>query len=290
MKIASLKLVNFPPLKEFEIRDLGSIVIIAGANGSGKTRIKESIIQSFKNPKKPVIDICIESTRPDKEEYIWGSNTLSIHCNESNLILHQYMGTRSRGGTYTGTVVQVNSDRSVQSVQFQQINLSTPDPDDEELSSTYYLDIFSSRWTNLVNKIYSKAANRGSRVYQYVQENPSSLGQNALSEYPDPFVPYQEIFHKLLPDKELRPIDPKKPQEFQYNIVGHEEELPFITLSSGEQEVIKIAFDLIWKKIRHCVILVDEPELHLHPSLAFRLIEAIKSIGASTVKKQFVRV
>jgi predicted ATPase len=45
---------------------------------------------------------------------------------------------------------------------------------------------------------------------------------------------------------------------------------------------VKVAFDLIWKQIRHSVILVDEPELHLHPTLAFRLTETLKLLGEGT--------
>ncbi len=36
------------------------------------------------------------------------------------------------------------------------------------------------------------------------------------------------------------------------------------------------------KDIRHSVIIVDEPELHLHPTLAFKLIETLKNIGDHT--------
>lgn len=57
-------------------------------------------------------------------------------------------------------------------------------------------------------------------------------------------------------------------------------------MSSGEQEVIKILFDVARKKIRHSVFIVDEPELHLHPTLTFKLIEALKSIGDHT--NQFI--
>ena len=60
------------------------------------------------------------------------------------------------------------------------------------------------------------------------------------------------------------------------------EPLPFTSLSSGEQEVIKIVFNLLWKKISHCIVFVDEPELHLHPALVFRLIETLKDIGKGT--------
>ncbi|HEY7086690.1 MAG TPA: AAA family ATPase, partial [Tepidisphaeraceae bacterium] len=85
--------------------------------------------------------------------------------------------------------------------------------------------------------------------------------------------------------KSLLPIDPKKQGEFHYR-VGAGDPLVFATLSSGEQEVVKIVFDLISKQIRHCVVLVDEPELHLHPTLAFRLVEAMKNVGDNT--NQFI--
>lgn len=94
-------------------------------------------------------------------------------------------------------------------------------------------------------------------------------------------IPYQRVFNQLLPGKQLEPIDPKLPKEFHYRI-GAAGPFAFQTLSSGEQEVVKVAFDLIWKQIRHSVILVDEPELHLHPTLAFRLIETIKGLGEGT--------
>lgn len=62
--------------------------------------------------------------------------------------------------------------------------------------------------------------------------------------------------------------------------------MPFSSLSSGEQEVIKVLFDVARKDIRHSVIIVDEPELHLHPTLTFKLIEALKDIGDHT--NQFI--
>ena len=76
-------------------------------------------------------------------------------------------------------------------------------------------------------------------------------------------------------------IDPASPREFRYtDAEGHE--LNFSSLSSGEQEVIKMLFDVARKEIRHSVIVVDEPELHLHPTFAFKLIETLKSIGDHT--------
>ena len=55
-------------------------------------------------------------------------------------------------------VIQIDSQRSVSNVQYQPINLSTPDPDDVELDSKWYLNLFTNRWQEVVNRIFQKKA------------------------------------------------------------------------------------------------------------------------------------
>lgn len=281
MKLKSISAKNYPPLRDFKTEELGEIVVIAGANGSGKTRLKDAIIQSFRKPKSPQIEITIQATRKDQETLVWGSEELVLNPGTRNTLLQEYMATRTRGGTYTGSVIQIDSNRSVQPISFQSITFETPDPDDEELEPTYFLDSFTDRWQQIVNKIFQKVASRDNKIAQFVKENPDKTNLETLKRFPDPFIQYQEIFAKLLPGKKLEPINPKDLRDFHYTMEGSNP-LPFTTLSSGEQEVIKIAFNLLWKKIRHCVIFVDEPELHLHPTLTFRLVETLKDIGEGT--------
>lgn len=284
MRITELRAHSIPPIRQFDISGMGSVVIIAGANGSGKTRLKKAIINTFRSPQSPQVGLRIASTRQE-ETSAWEQQALLIEPGTQNPKLLEYMNTRTRGGTYAGSVIQVDSDRSVKSVSFATIAYATPDPDDADINYTYYLNPFDTRWNDLVNKIYQKAAARDRKIAQFVKNNPSRTGSDALSRHPDPFLPYQEIFSELLPGKQLEAIDPKQPKEFHYSLVDSQP-LPFASLGSGEQEVVKVAFDLTWKKTRHCVILVDEPELHLHPTLTFRLIETLKNLGDGT--NQFI--
>ena len=258
MRITDLKVENIPPIREFEIDGLGSVVIIAGANGSGKTRLKEAIINTFRSPNSPLVSLHILSTRKE-ERSTWEEETLALEPGNPNTKLVEYMATRTRGGTYTGSVIQVDSNRSVQAVKFQPLTLATPDPDDVEVNYTYYLNPFVNRWGELVNRIYQKVATRDRHIAQCIKSNPELMGSDVLSKYPDPFLPYQEVFSNLLPGKQLEAIDPTQQKEFHYR-VGDSEPLAFNTLGSGEQEVVRITFDLIWREISHCVILVDEPE------------------------------
>jgi len=280
MKIINLVANDLPPIRQFEIVRLSSPVIVAGANGSGKTRLKEAIANTFRTPKSPQISLTIGSTRKEETE-AWGGETLEVVKGTNCSLLQQYMSTRSRGGTYVGSAIQIDSDRSVTPVKFQPITLATPDPYDTDISLTYYLSPFANRWQTLVNKIYQKAANQDMKIAAFVRANPTATCQEGLDANPNLFAPYQQVFMKLLHGKSLEPINPKQPREFHY-MIGDSGPFVFQTLSSGEQEVIKVAFDLIWKRIRHSVILLDEPELHLHPTLAFRLIETLKDLGDGT--------
>jgi predicted ATPase len=279
MRISRISVANLPPVRSFDIGDLSSPVVIAGANGSGKTRVKDAIAATFRNPASPELSLTIAATRK-QETQAWG-DSLSVERGANCAALAAYMKSRLSGGTHVGTVVQIDSDRSVQPVKFQPITLATPDPYDTAIELTYFLSSFTNRWPDLVNKIYQKAASQDLKIAASARANPTATGQSYLDANPDPFTPYQHVFAQLLPGKSLESIDPKSPREFQYRI-GSNGPFPLKSLSSGEQEVVKVAFDLIWKQIRHSVILVDEPELHLHPTLAFRLIETLKGFGDGT--------
>jgi predicted ATPase len=280
MRIDRMSLRDYPPIKEFDVNTASSVLIVAGANGSGKTRLKEAIVNTFRNPQRPQASLVLSATR-EEEQTAWSAMTITVTAGQDSPALRGYLATRTRLQAYIGTVVQIDSDRAVQPVRFESFTLATEDPDDQDVTYSWYLSPFINRWQELVNKIYKKAAARDQKIARFVKDDPKRPGLDALHAYPDPFLPYQEMFAQLLPGKTLEPIDPKSPREFHY-LVGESQPLPFSTLSSGEQEVVKVAFDLVWKRITHSIILVDEPELHLHPTLTFRLVETLKGFRGGT--------
>jgi energy-coupling factor transporter ATP-binding protein EcfA2 len=280
MRIDRIKLQDYPPIKTFDVTVSSNIVIIAGANGSGKTRLKEALVYSFRNANSPLASISLTATREDEVD-IWKGKSIQVTASQDCRTLREYLATRTKAQAYSGTVIQIDSNRAITPVRFETLNLATEDPDDQAVDYSWYLSLFTDRWGQLVNKIYKKAANRDQKINKFVKADPTKPGSEALATYPDPFIPYQDIFTQLLPGKTLELIDPKSPREFHYR-TGNSDPMAFSTLSSGEQEVVKVAFDLVWKRITHSVIFIDEPELHLHPTLAFRLIETLKGFGGGT--------
>lgn len=285
MKIESLELLAYKPIKRLRMEDLGSTVVIAGANGSGKTRLKQAIVQTIQGA--PVMDMTIMATRDEeRDQKYFNGNQIIVKRGQANNVLKNYIGSRTFGaGRYVGSLVQIDSDRSVQALRFNQVNWLGGDPDDLDSAGNFYFSAFTSRWQDFMNYIHQKSAARDKKLAEIIKKQPDLLGSEILIKHPDPLKKYQDIFASILPGKKLLPIDPASPKAFNFESEDGEV-LPFNALSSGEQEVIKMLFDVARKDIRHSVILVDEPELHLHPTLAFKLVEALKNIGDHT--NQFI--
>lgn len=233
------------------------------------------------------MDMTIVATRDEeKEEKYFNGNKIEIKKGVNSATLKNYINSRKYGsGRYVGSLVQIDSSRSVQSITYNQVNWLGADPDDADSPSNFYLNTFTNRWQDFVNYIHQKSAARDKKLAEAMKENPELLGSDILKKYPDPLEKYKEIFTTILPGKTLLDINPASPGVFRFTDQSGQE-LKFDALSSGEQEVIKVLFDVARKDIRHSVIIVDEPELHLHPTLTFKLIETLKSIGDHT--NQFI--
>lgn len=285
MKIKAIGLKDYAPIKNLRIEKMGNTIVIAGANGSGKTRLKEAIVSTMQG--KALMDMTIEATRPEEEdEKYFGGRTLEITKGVRNDVLKNYINSRKYGsGRFVGSLVQIDSSRSAQSLSYSPVNWLAGDPDDAESGVNFYFNPFSNRWQDFVNYIHQKSASRDRKLAEQIKCNPEKIGREILEAYPNPLDKYQKFFADALPGKELLPIDPAKPGEFQYKDSSGQI-LNFASLSSGEQEVIKILFDVARKDIKHSVIIVDEPELHLHPTLTYKLIESLKNIGEHT--NQFI--
>lgn len=101
-------------------------------------------------------------------------------------------------------------------------------------------------------------------------------------DFEDPLVPFKEVFAQLLAPKVLIDAEIKNQRltyEYEGQVFGLE------TLSSGEKEVLNITFDVLLRSPSHCIVFFDEPELHLHPELSYRLLNTLRSIGT---RNQFI--
>ena len=69
MRIDSISIRNFPPIKTFDVQGLGDFVVVAGRNGAGKTRLIQQIVQKFRNLRTPNVEIGVQLTSPDEFQH-----------------------------------------------------------------------------------------------------------------------------------------------------------------------------------------------------------------------------
>ncbi len=283
MKILSLEINDYNPIKYLKLENLGNTIIIAGANGSGKTRLKQAIVETLQGIS--VMNLTIEATRKEEEEKYFAGKTLEVKKGIKNNVLNNYINSRKYcSGAFVGSLVQIDSDRNIATLKYTPVNWLGGDPDDADTLTNFYCSPFTNRWSDFMNYIHQKSAARDKKIADELKKNPKN-GEQIINDCPDPLEKYKEIFASLLPGKELQDINPAAPKEFHFK-ENAGNPLPFKSLSSGEQEVVKVVFDVVRKEIRHSVIIVDEPDLHLHPTLTFKLIETLKTIGDHT--NQFI--
>ena len=173
-------------------------------------------------------------------------------------------------------ILYFESDRSVSQIKPLQFAFEFKDPFTESIGWNLPMQPLKSRWQDTQHAIFKKVlalrSTLGASAMRFRREGKDSM---ALS-FNDPLQPFKDAFTKLLSPKIL--VEPDLQNQTLMYQEG-DEKRPIETLSSGEREVLNIAFDFILRKPSDCVVFFDEPELHLHPELLNRLIKTLRTSG-----------
>ena len=90
-------------------------------------------------------------------------------------------------------------------------------------------------------------------------------------------APYDELLRRLFPGHALAEPPADIPDNL-YVTLPTGDKVPFQDLSSGEKEVFFILSFFLRNDVRDAIVVLDEPELHLHPELGRLLIRTIQEI------------
>jgi len=102
---------------------------------------------------------------------------------------------------------------------------------------------------------------------------------DASKEPADPILPYEKLLGQLLPGYSFgRNQDKGAAPSNLFIQLPDKQIIPFHDLSSGEKEVFFLLSFFIRHNVANSVVSIDEPELHLHPDLARRLLRLMLSL------------
>lgn len=282
MRLTSILVNDWPPIRRFQVEDLSDVVVVAGPNGVGKTRLMARIMEYLSNPHGYPGHVATIEATSQEERAAWGVSTLNLgEPAEAQRYLATLHANRRRRNLRS-SILQFESDRSIVHLQPYAFTWDITDPMEEELGWSFGFQGWKNRWQDTVHSMYRLIEHQKQSIAnRAVQLRKDGKAEMKL-EFDDPMTRFKEVFSQLLAPKML--VDPSaRRQTLEYEHDGHVFDVS--TLSSGEREVVNIAFDFLLRQPTDCIVFFDEPELHLHPELSHRLIRTLQGIGA---RNQFV--
>jgi len=274
---------NVPPVKLFEAENLSDLVVIAGPNGVGKSRLINAMLNYFQSFNQPGTSFDIVATCPE-ESKAWGKDRLVTSNAEDAQKLRALLQQQQKRRNLKSSIIYYESDRSIQKIAPLKFQWEFADPWEESVGQGFCFNPLKSRWQDTIHAIFKKIQSQKSSIASRAIQLKSAGHASMNLEFSDPLDPFRDAFSKLLGPKRLVGADVQK-QTLIYAEGDREDDVK--TLSSGEREVLNIIFDFILRKPSDCVVFFDEPELHLHPELLHKLITTLRSVGKNN---QFILI
>lgn len=289
MKIDRIRLKNFFPLGTVELNELSSFVVVVGPNGIGKSRLAQLIRQSFNTDSERSIQISLDvSATSEHEETAWSGRKQL--CTDDRVEGHLIRTTtnivgRRTFGALESTFIWIQPGAGALS--------QDPDGYDakKKLQEQMLLPISNTRLGGSLN-ILIGAIKYHHQILQ-IRDNLINAGyvkSSGLQDVPDPVNTIEELFNDLFsPEKTFvrnKPSDMTQslPNSLKYNEGGHE--LSLANLSAGEMHIFGILLQIEINHASNCIFIMDEPELHLHPTLARRFARRLHRLVDR--KNQFI--
>lgn len=279
MRIKNIAAQDVLPVRHFQINDLSDVVVIAGQNGVGKSRLVDGLIAKFRNPtgSQSGVRLLIEATC-DYERKTWGQSTLDTANPQDLQKLSRTLQANKSRTKWESSVIHFESDRSIAQIQPYQFNWDVIDPWGEALGWNTTFGGLKARFQDTLHSLFRKVQSHEKQIAKRAKELQASGESSMVLDFQDPLILFKEAFAQLVGPKKLLDLDPRD-QQLYFDDAG--QRLPVSAMSSGEREVVNIVFDFILRAPSNCIIFFDEPEIHLHPELSYRLLQTLKTFGAN---------
>jgi energy-coupling factor transporter ATP-binding protein EcfA2 len=276
MRIKSIQAKDTIPVRSFEVTDLANMVFLAGPNGIGKSRLIEALLNYLRHPHvNPSIRMEVEASS-ESEVRIWGKEVLDLSNQEDCEKLRQTLQQNQRRRNFHSSILYYESNRQITNLKPLTFTWEYTDPYEEQVNWDYSFQPLRGRVQDTIHSIFKKIQSQKSAIANRAIQLKEEGKESMRLSFSDPLDPFREAFEQLLSPKKLLGVDM---QGNSLRILDGEQELTEKALSSGEREVLNIVFDFILRQPSDCVVFFDEPELHLHPELANKLIATLKTIG-----------
>ena len=277
MKIKNLHIKEFKGLRDISINfennnKVLNLAVLAGTNGTGKTRVLESILEYF-------------------QDYIYhnykrNSNKIEMYFEEKEKICRDNVGNEMElyAGLKEFSYNETNNPRNEKHIKIKkeldilpkviyvptEINFQKMDIAITNLVQKYeFLNIVN---TNLIKDIPSYIATKMiSEMFKNKNEKVEDIQRKVFDEI-------NEIFENLNIDVKVEDIS-QDGRNITLFTNSSGDEFDINELSSGEKQLFLRTLAIKMLNPENSIILIDEPELSLHPKWQQRIVDVYKKIG-----------
>lgn len=257
MRIESFSVTNQRSVVLAACQSVPSLMILAGPNGAGKSTLLNALRQSPGSG--PIIYIPPHRTARRQ-------NVMARHLHQQLISMEELMAGQGIPG-YEG------------------INLITGSRDPWSFDDT-------------VNYLKHGLCQIEIERQHAITERLDRTGSVTLDTVPDVWEPLKQLTNSLLPHLRFHGIDVSNRDQVRCLFEVHSKSavVDLDELSSGERSIVQMFYPLIEHRIKRLIqeirqqdapsaraqvcVLIDEPELHLHPTLQAKVIDYLRALTA----------
>ena len=272
MKIKNLHIKEFKGLRDISINfekndEPLDLVVLAGSNGSGKTRVLESILKYFQdnlNYKQNNIEVGIFYEEKEKNcisnvrDFFSELESFS-YCEANNPLHEKHIEIKNKLDILP-KIIYVPTE-----INFQKMDVAST-----TLVQEYkFINVVN---TNLIKDIPSYIATKMiSAMLKNKNEKVGDVQKKVFNEI-------NEIFENLSIDVKVEDIS-QDGRNITLFTNSSGDEFDINELSSGEKQLFLRTLAIKMLNPENSIILIDEPELSLHPKWQQRIIDVYRKIG-----------
>ncbi len=127
MRINSITAQDVMPVRRFAVSNLSDVVVLAGPNGVGKTRLITAMLAAFQNPGSPTVRFVIDATSNSEKEK-WQATSLDTSKPADAQKLAITLQQNRKRSQFESSVINFESDRSIQQIAPFQFSWDFQDP------------------------------------------------------------------------------------------------------------------------------------------------------------------
>ena len=283
---------KYKSITSFEWNDIPKFIVITGPNGTGKSQILELIYNTIINKYQTTerVEIINEAIKSDEVVFLKGEWQLQNTKDVDLSTIQTYLNTQFQQFQQSASSMSLTQ-RNEQAVRkidvFKEIQSKSGKTNKKLVTKEEFLEYFPNFFIEQESQLSQKI---GEIMYNYRLSEIELQAKGLTSENiklqigEKPWNVLREIIQESkLPFEINDPSTNGIRDSFQL-LLKHtilNENVNFNDLSSGEKVLISLTFYLYnsqEKNIFPKLLLLDEPDAHLHPSMSQQFLNVIKNV------------